>query len=158
MAGALFHYKQGPASYLVSGLVLGGQLVVPTGNTATTVTVAGAAAVNCLGVAGADANNTNPEGTPSLPGGWPGDGSNTGQDQLLETSALNIAVPVYNNVDINVTYAAAANFGQLLKAAASGQVTPWVDGTDTDPGTIVGRCTNPGGVASGAVGRAFIRV
>jgi hypothetical protein len=48
--------------------------------------------------------------------------------------------------------------GTLLKAAANGQVTPWVDGTDTHPAYIIGRCTQPGGVviATNAIGRARI--
>ena len=37
-----------------------------------------------------------------------------------------------------------------LVAAANGQVTP--AGATPDARTIVGRCTNPGGVAAGAVG------
>jgi hypothetical protein len=65
-------------------------------------------------------------------------------------------VPVYSmGYDMHVTYAANCTFGTLLKAAANGQVTPWVSGTDTNPATIVGRCTQPGGVtiATLAVGR-----
>lgn len=49
----------------------------------------------------------------------------------------------------NVTYAAAATFGAKLKAAANGQVTPWVSGTDA-AGLIVGICVEPAGVAGGA--------
>jgi len=160
MAGSLPVFKQGPATYPVSGLVLGGQLVQPTGSNATTVQVAATGQqVNVLGVAASDANNTNPEGTPSgIPAvGWPGDGSSTTQDQLLETSALRIEVAVYNNVDIMVNYDGAVNFGALLQSSATvaGAVGLW---SGSNPQAIVGRCTQPGGVATAGTGRAFIRV
>jgi hypothetical protein len=53
-------------------------------------------------------------------------------------------------VETLVTYAGAATFGQLLIAAANGQVTP--AGAAPDVRTIVGRCTAPAGVGAGAVG------
>lgn len=55
-----------------------------------------------------------------------------------------------------VTYASNAAFGDPLKAAANGQVTKWVSGTDTDVNTIVGYCKVVGGVTSGAVAEADI--
>jgi hypothetical protein len=184
MAGALPHYKLGPANYIAAGLVLGGQLVSAAGtltgtltnlsNTAVVPSAAGDAIV--LGVAATDANvgklpvdpstgdyafptgATGPDGGVSLPAGWAGDGSVTTQDELLDQSILDYTVAVYNNVDIRVNYAATATFGQLLMAGASGSVTPF---TGTNYSLIVGRCTEPGGVtvSSGTVaGRAFIRV
>lgn len=56
-----------------------------------------------------------------------------------------------------VTYAASATFGQLLKAAASGQVTPFVSGTDAVE-KIVGRCWEPAGVSSAGVGKMLLRL
>jgi len=150
MSGALPHYRTGSDSYQVSAAVAGGQLVVADGSAALTVSPAGAAAINVLGVAGNDAAPIpNQAGnTDSLAGGAP----------LLDISVVPDNVAVHHNVDMHVTYAANATFGQLLKAAASGAVTPWVSGTDTNPATIVGRCTQPGGVtvSSNAVGRARI--
>jgi hypothetical protein len=148
MSGVLPHTKHGPESYQVSVLVKGGQLVVPDASPATTVSVAGANAINVIGVAGVDAQ--------PIPN-QAGDTTSYGQP-LVDISVLPDYTPVWHGVDIWVTYAANANFGQLLKAAANGQVTPWVDGTDTDPATIVGRCTMPGGVviATQAVCRARI--
>jgi hypothetical protein len=142
------HYQfGGPANYQVSALVTDGQLVVADGASATTVSPAGANAINVLGVAGhaaspivSQAGNTTGYGAP-----------------VVDVSVLPDYVNVYTGVDTHVTYAATATFGQLLKAAASGQVTPWVDGTDTHPAYIIGRCTQPGGVAAGAtVARARI--
>lgn len=175
MAGAVLHYKSGPATYTAAALILGGQLVrpaisgdtPPAGLTGVGVVVCGAASFSCVGVAGADGNTSmfsnydplyGPNSGASLPGGWPGDGNLTTQDQLLDQSILGYSIPVYNNVDIFVTYAANAAFGVLLKTAAAGAVTPWVNGTDTDASLIVGRCTQPGGVLANASGRAFIRV
>jgi hypothetical protein len=187
MAGALFHYKSGPASYLAAGQVLGGQLVSAAGTLTGAVAALSKIGVvpsasgdtTVLGVAGADANvgqyvynssgdivfnatdlEYGPQGGPSFPAGWPGDGNLTTQDPLLDQSILGFSVPVYNNVDINVQYAATAQFGELLVAAANGAVTPYTSGTSTFD-KVVGRCTQPGGVtvSSGTVlGRAFIRV
>jgi hypothetical protein len=140
MPGALPHYRSGPDSYQVSAAVAGGTLVIADGTTTTTVSTAGAGAINVLGVAGNDAQPVpnQASATDSLAGGAP----------LLDISVVGDYVAVYHGVDIAVTYAATAAFGQLLKSAAAGQVTPWVSGTDTLPATIVGRCTQPGGVAS----------
>jgi hypothetical protein len=144
------HYKSGPDSYQVSATVLAGQLVVADGSAATTVSVAGAAAILVLGVAGVSAAPipNQASNTDSLAGGAP----------LTDMSVLPDYTSVYHGCDIPVTYAANATFGVLLKAAAAGTVTPWVSGTDTNPATIVGRCTQPGGVtvSSNAVGRARI--
>lgn len=172
MAGALPHIKQGPASYTAGGLVLGGQLVVPAsglsgslaGLNGVGVMVAGTGANQLvLGVAASDANTGQyPEGTPSFPAGWPGDGSSTAQDELLDISILGYTVAVYNNVDINVTYDGSANasFGQYLTWSTSigGCVRPIAVGSISDASLIVGRCTQPGGVLASGVGRAFIRV
>ena len=57
------------------------------------------------------------------------------------------------NGEYPVTYAAAANIGQKLLAAANGQVTPAGVGPAADQ--VVGYCTQT--TAAGAVGRAYIR-
>lgn len=143
MPGALPHNKLGPDNFQVSALVLGGQLVVPDASPATTVSVAGAGAVNVLGVAGNDASPIVSQAafTDQYAGSAP----------LVDVSVLPDYTAVYRvPADIKVTYAAACSFGELLKSAASGQVTPWVSGTDTNPATIVGKCTQPGGILAGA--------
>lgn len=164
MAGAVVHYKQGPASYTAAGLILGGQLVTAatsgglSGNGVVVVPHGSAPYALTLGVAASDANTGQyPEGTPSMPGNWPGDGSTTAQDELLDISILGYTVAVYNNVDINVTYDGNVSFGALLQNSSNvdGAVMVW---SASNPQNIVGRCTQPGGVLSGAVGRAFIRV
>jgi hypothetical protein len=151
VSGSLPHYKSGPSSYQVSAQVLGGQLVAADASPATTVSVAGAGSLFVVGVAGNDAapipNQAN--STDTAAGGAP----------LVDISVLSDYTSVYaDGYDMHVTYAANCTFGTLLKAAANGQVTPWVSGTDTLPATIVGRCTQPGGVtiSANAVGRARI--
>lgn len=64
---------------------------------------------------------------------------------------------VWDNVEIPVTYSFTANWRDPLKAAASGQVALWVSGTDLS-GSIIGHCAEKGGVTSGNVGLARIRV
>lgn len=151
MSGNLPHYKSGPASYQVSALVNGGMLVAADASPAMTVSAAGAGSLFVIGVAGVDAAPIpNQAGaTDTAAGGAP----------LVDISVLPDYVSVFGvGYDMHVTYAANCTFGTLLKAAASGQVTPWVSGTDTNPATIVGRCTQPGGVviATNAVGRMRI--
>jgi hypothetical protein len=151
VSGNLPHYRLGPASWQVSAAVAGGQLVVPDAAPATTVSVAGAAAINVLGVAGNDAAPIpNQAGdTDTLSGGSP----------LLDISvAPDYTSVYYGPVTAHITYAANATCGQLLKAAASGAVTPWVSGTDTNPATIVGRCTQPGGVTISANAVGLMRL
>lgn len=146
MSGSLPHYKLGPDSYQVSATVHGGALVVADGSSALTVSTAGAGAANVLGVAGNDAAPIPDQSSSTTSYGSP----------LLDISELPDYVAVYHGCDMHVTYAAAATFGALLKSAATGQVTPWISGTDA-AGLIVGRCTQPGGVASGStVARARI--
>lgn len=211
MAGALFHYKSGPASYVAAGLIHGGKLVsAASGLSGSLASLNGVgvlqnatdASLGVLGVAGADAytemfggyidaanplyaggNSANgalqtpygnmgygPYDKPSFPTGWPGNGGSTGtvdnepnvqyEDPLLDVSILTYAIPVYNNVDINVTYSGSGTvaFGALLAADNAGGVRAWVTGDLAQ--AIVGRCTQPGGVtvATNPVGRAFIRV
>lgn len=150
MAGSLPHLKHGPDSYQVSAAVAGGTLVAADASPATTVSTAGVGSILVLGVAGTDAAPVpNQAGaTDTAAGGAP----------LLDISVVGDYVPVYHGADMHVTYAANCTFGTLLKAAANGTVTPWVDGTDTHPAYIVGRCTQPGGVTTSvnAVGRARI--
>lgn len=183
MAGALPHYKTGPATYTAAALILGGQLVRPavSGDTPPAGLV-GVGVVPCgaqgtdanantvVGVAGADGNTTmfldynatyGPDSGASAPGPWPGDGSNANQDQLLDVSILGFSIPVWNNVDIPVLYATSATFGQLLVTGAGGTVVPYTIAGSNEYAYIVGRCTQPGGVtvsASPVLGRAFIRV
>lgn len=129
----------GPDTVTVNVAVTGGQLVMPDSTTGR-VKPATAGATTVLGVALED-------GAPVA--------SQTALNYSIARPEIAVA---YAPIDIRVTYAAAAAFGQKLKAAASGAVTPWVTGTDTAPEQIVGICTEPAGVASAGVGRMRLTV
>lgn len=146
MPGVVPYVRQGPVSYPVISTVLGGQLVMPDGVLGN-VKTATANATTVLGVALHDA------------------GVRTSQDAQ---NPANIAqnpdyLAVAYGVDIRVTYNAAVAFGQLLAADATGQVKLYtVQGGAFSAGAgapefIVGRCTEPLGVAgAGTVARARI--
>ncbi|HET7406010.1 MAG TPA: hypothetical protein VFJ21_02585 [Mycobacteriales bacterium] len=125
-------FTEGPVTYTVAEPVTGGQLVEARASSVVGVAAAGSLAV--LGVALKDATNA--------------------AAATNDATALPSTVPVAADVHVYVTYAAAANFGDKLIAAANGQVTP--AGATPDARTIVGYCSNPGGVGAGAVGLAFI--
>lgn len=135
MAGTYPYQQDGPATFTVNATVTGGQLVMPDSTTGK-VKPATAGAATVLGVALSDAS---PAGT----------GTN------LDFGTNRPTVAVQRGADCRVVYAANAAFGVRLKAAASGQVTPWVSGTDAAD-LIVGQCMEPAGVTSGATARAWI--
>lgn len=84
--------------------------------------------------------------------------TNAGPTDTSTGSALNVnpqptsLAPEWG--EFYVTYAANCNVGKALKAAASGQVTPWVSGTDAAD-LIIGHCTKT--TTSGNIGPALIR-
>ncbi len=121
--------------------VVGGQLLeVVTGGV---VQPASAGSATVVGVATKNARGTyNPEST-------------TGEgDFLLDASGPPAQVAAERGY-FKMTFAAAATVGAKLKAAANGQVTPWVSGTDGAE-KIVGECMEPGGVSASGVGLARI--
>lgn len=139
--------KTGPRTYAVVETVIGGQFVEgrATVNGVDGVGVAGADSVKVLGVALLD---TIPEAAvvtePSI------DAFGTA-NLLAATQNIRCAV-AYAPDEVPVKYAAQAAFGDRLKVAAAGTVTP--AGSTADPRTIVAICTQPGGVAAGARGLA----
>lgn len=135
----------GPRTYTPKAgvSIKGGQLVEAT--TGSRIQPAAAGSVKVVGVALTDA--IAPEDLVLAP--------TTGADgrSVLNTVVLPTKVAcAYGAVEVPVTYAADAAFGELLIAAANGTVTP--AGATPDARTIVGRCTEPGGVvvATKAVG------
>lgn len=135
MPGVLPRLKDSPATYDVASSVTGGQLVEPSGGTASTIQTASDSSTTVLGVAADDAE---PEGS----------GAET-----------NYAYPrhyvaVWRGAEMRVTYSESVSFGAPLYAAASGQVK----GTQAASEPVVGQCSEPGGVSSGGtVGRAWIK-
>ncbi|AWY07416.1 hypothetical protein SEA_BOGOTA_15 [Streptomyces phage Bogota] len=144
MSGVTPRYTvDAPITYTVKSdqAVVGGQLVeVVTGGV---VQPASAGSATVVGVATKNARGTyNPYGT-------------TGEgDFLMDASGVGNQVAVERGY-FKVTFAANTTVGAKLKAAANGQVTPWVTGTDGAE-KIVGECAEAAGVTSGAVGLARI--
>lgn len=127
----------GPDTVTVNAAVTGGMLVAPVGTTGQ-VGPAAAGATNVLGVALED-------GAPA-----------SAQTNLNFATARTEVAVAYGNIDVPVTYAANAAWGQKLQAAANGQVTPYVTTNTGD--FIVGICSAPAGVTAGNVGRMRLSV
>jgi len=144
MSGVTPRYTvDAPITYTVKSdqAVVGGQLVeVVTGGV---VQPASAGSATVVGVATKNARGTyNPYGT-------------TGEgDFLMDASGVGNQVAVERGY-FKVTFAATTTVGAKLKAAANGQVTPWVTGTDGAE-KIVGECAEAAGVTAGGVGLARI--
>ncbi len=138
MPAVLPHYKTGPLNKQVSTLIFGGQLVEPTtqvaGTTDLTVKPAGALSANVLGVAGNDANVLAVQ-TGAV---------NTYGQPLIDISVLEDYISVYyGGVDILAWYNVQTVEGALLVAGANGF------------GTVIGRCTQPGGVLTAQLTQAI---
>lgn len=135
-------FQDQPITFPVSAVVAGGQVVAAdqTATTVGTVTPAGANSKLVIGVALRDAA---PAGT----------------DPATDAAARPPQTSVARRGSVvPVTYAASSIFGDRLKAAALGQVTVWVDGTD-DVEDIIGINVDDGGtVAAAAVGLMSIGV
>lgn len=139
--GVIPNYKTGPTSWPVTGYngvgtpttITGGQLVIPNTGTAagTMVTPAGALAVTCIGVAAND-------------GAAPRSSQDSQNPAVLSQQPDIVAV--HYGVDIDVTYTTNVLAGALIVCAAAGAVQ---DAAANVFGTIIGRCTQPGGVIFG---------
>ena len=143
MSGIRPHLShQGPNTYPVSAAVKGGQLVAPT--TGKNVGPAGAASPYVLGVAEIDARPF--QNAVSV--------DSDGFDTIIVS-------PLPQEVSVGfgryeVTFAANAGFGQALKSAANGAVTPLLD---ADPaGLKVGYCDEPGGVVVATKSKGFANI
>lgn len=153
MAGNLPVLKFGPLSFQASGLILGGQLVIPTGATGATAAppAAGSAqtvmacttgnigalaagAVSVLGIAGNDANVLTMPGLPSV---------NTYQQQQLDISQEPDYVSVYVMGEFNVLYETTCPFGGNLVAGIAGGVQYLASPAANQ---VIGKCVQPGGV------------
>lgn len=126
--------------------ILGGTLV--EARAAGRIGVAAAGSEKVLGVALTDA--LAPEQGPGA----------TSTDALGRPVVSAVPIPTtvavaYSGTEVKVVYAAAAEFGERLVAAAGGKVEP--AGDSPDARTIVGVCTEPAGVAA-ADARGLIRL
>lgn len=140
MAGIPQVRKAGPRTYTPAELILGGQVV--EARAASRIGVAGAGSVKTLGVAINDA--INPEGITTEPV------IANGRSVLNAAPLATVVSVVDSGIEVPVKYAAPAAFGDRLKAAAAGTVTPMAAGDDAR--VYVGKCTQPAGVAGGSTG------
>jgi len=142
MAGIPVVTTGGPKTFTPADNVTikAGQLVAAT--TGGRVAVAGSGSLKVLGVALTDA--IAPEDTTSEASGTP-------PTLAAVPQATTVAV-AYGGAEVPVTYAANANFGDKLVAAANGTVTPFTgfaagqDQANVNFALIVGICTEPAGV------------
>lgn len=142
MSNATMRTMQGPQPFEVAELVIDGQVVE-------------ARADGLVGVAAAGSNRV--VGVAVTSGIQ--EGGNTTVTQDAVGRPIVNAMPLPKTVSVagggievsGVKFAAAAQFGDLLIAAANGTVTP--AGAAPDARQVVGRCTSPGGVAANARGR-----
>ncbi|MFI6986032.1 hypothetical protein ACIBSV_46770 [Embleya sp. NPDC050154] len=138
MPGVVAKFEHGPLTCAVSGTVTGGQLI--EAHTGSKVRTAPAGSAKVLGVALFDAVETDAStGTTSYGAAFV-DASFPGPYVSVATCGV-----------FKLTFAANAGFGATLKSAASGQVTPWVSGTDAAD-LIIGRCVEPAGATSAGKG------
>lgn len=145
MSGVVQFRQGGPATFTPAdnATVRGGRVVEAVAG--GRIQEAGAASLVALGVALTDA--IAPEDVVTT----------TSNDALGRPVLAAVAIPTkvavaYAGTECKVTYAANASFGQKLICAANGTVTP--AGATPDARTIIGVCTEPGGVvvATNAVG------
>lgn len=156
MPGVAIVFKEGPRTYTPAdnSTIKGGDVVVAAAG--GRIAVAGAAALNVVGIALND-------------GIAPEDVTNTASGDPLTLAAVpaNTKVAVaYGGMEVDgVTYAANAAEGVALVAAANGDVTPFTgfaageDQPNVNFATIIGYCAEPGGVtvSTKATGRVRTR-
>lgn len=148
MSGVAIVLKAGPKTYTPADntAIKGGDVVAA--GAAGRVIVAGAAAVNVLGIATNDA--VAPEDVTTTASGDP---------LVLVAVPQNTKVAVaYGGMEVDgVTFTADCAEGLALVAGANGDVTP--AGATPDARTVIGWCAEPGGVvvATKATGRVRTR-
>jgi hypothetical protein len=141
MPAVPMQFKTGPRTYVPAELIIGGQVIEARAN--GRVGVAGAGSLKTLGIAVTDGINPEARVTATTTGA-------DGRPVLNAAPLPNIVTTADSGISVPCTYANAAAFGDRLKAAANGQVTPLV--TNDDPRMTVGICDEPLGVAQGAIG------
>lgn len=131
----------GPKTFTPAEVILGGQLV--EARSAGRIGIAAADSVKVLGVALTDGQS--PE---TAQGGTSVDAIGR---PVINAMPIPTGVSVaYAGTETKVTYSAAATFGAKLVSTGAGKVGPAAP--DATAAEIVGICTQPQGVAAGAVG------
>lgn len=149
MSGVAVVRQGGPQTYTpASGQIIhGGLLVEASSTTPGRIELASAGSSVVLGVALTDAIAPEQQTTTTT--------TDTLGRPVLTAVRVPTTVAVANSgAEVKVTYSAAATLGQPLVSTGAGQVGP--AGANPTAGTIVGKCTEPLGVAAAGVGRARI--
>ncbi|MDI9901313.1 MULTISPECIES: hypothetical protein [Rhodococcus] len=131
----------GPKSFTPTEVILGGKLVEGRDNGRV-----GLAAANSLRVLGVSV--TDGQSPETAQGGTTLDA--IGRPVINAMPIPTVISVAYSGTEVKVEYSAAAKFGEHLVSTGAGKVGP--AGADPDPRTIVGKCTQPAGVAANAVG------
>lgn len=147
MSGVAQYRKAGPRTYTPAdnAVIRGGRVV--EGVAGGRIQEAGAGSLVTLGVALTDA--IAPEDVVTGPTA----GADGRPVTALYSAPTTVAV-ADGGIEVKVTYAANAAFGQRLISAANGTVTP--AGANPDARSIVGKCTEPLGVVVGTNPRGLM--
>lgn len=130
----------GPRTYECAEDITGGKLC--EARAGGLIAHARPGSLNALGVAATDGTTPDSHRTTTL--------DVSGVPTATATYLRTRVELIHNGREVEVTYAAAAAFGDKLKAATDGDVTPMQPGDD--PRALVGTCTQPRGVPAGAKG------
>lgn len=138
MSGVVPAFVRGPITYEVTEAVLGGQIV--EARAASKIGVGAAGSTVVLGVALGDAKPQTDHSADVNTDGFP----------VLDISLIDQYVAVGGRGEFyrEVKYTAITAFGKAVKAGATGQVSPWVSGTDAAD-LIIGYCAEPAGATAG---------
>lgn len=148
MSGVAQYRKAGPRTYTPAdnAVIVGGQVVEAVAG--GRIQKAGAGSVKHLGVALTDAIAPEDVVTGPVVGG-------DGRPVTALYSAPTTVAVADSGIEVKVTYAANAAFGDWLICAANGTVTP--AGAAPDARTLVGQCREPLGVVVGTNPRGLMK-
>lgn len=146
MSGVAQYRKSGPRTFTPGAAIRGGRVVEPHA-TPGRIQEAAAGSFKTLGVALTDA--IAPEAVVNAPVM----GADGRPVTAMYSAPTTVAV-ADSGIEVKVTYAANASFGDRLIAAANGTVTP--AGAAPDARAIVGKCTEPLGVVVGTNPRGLM--
>lgn len=154
MAGIRPVFEKGPLTFAATtvangGNIKGGQLVEPDGTTGR-IKPATADTLKCLGVATGDVAGSD-FGNADTTDAW-------GNTVVNAQHPPNEVAVAYQGV-WRLKASGAIAFGDLVACAAAGDVKTFAEAAAasvSNTGTVIGRCVEPGGIASGARGKILL--
>lgn len=144
MAGVVANVRHGPSTYEVNTAIIGDRLVEPDGVTGK-IKHATAGSTRVLGVSLYEA----------MPAGTAYEDTTSAGFPRVDHAVPQEYVAVGWTGEFKVLAAGAINFGAQVAAGANGTVVPYTAAAAGAAQTfdqIVGRCTQPSGIANGASG------